>query len=50
MKRTEQVKSSAKSAMVKKAEGFLAGTANFFMIPLCGGLLYEIKVPKKLIK
>lgn len=49
MKKIE-MKKDQKSALIKGTERVLSGAANFFVIPLCFGALYEVKVPQKLQK
>ena len=49
MKKNE-VRKEQKSATIKGTERVLTEAANFFIIPMCTGMLYEIKVPKKLVK
>ncbi len=39
-----------KSPLVKGAERTLLKTADMFVTPMCCGFLYEVKVPKKLVK
>jgi hypothetical protein len=46
----QKTKKDLESALIKGTERTLSGAANFFMIPLCCGALYEIKAPKKLVK
>lgn len=45
-----KIKNGQKSTMIKKVERSLSDAANLFVTPLCCGFIYEVKVPKKLVK